>query len=113
MADAAAAASRITEIETFPLWLEIGDLEAIRAGTQTGVPKPSPRNDIGANMQRIAEALKARGIGREGSGLRWARSAPWPFAQLSVALPGAQLIEAATVFIDLRIPKSPASRRPL
>ncbi|MFC3059974.1 M24 family metallopeptidase [Paenirhodobacter populi] len=107
MADAAAAASRITEIETFPLWLEIGDLEAIRAGTQATIAKPSPRYDIGANMRRIAEALRARGLERGRIGLEMGAVSAATFAQLATALPAARLIEAAAVFTDLRIHKSP------
>lgn len=103
MEDAARADSRIRDIRTFPLWLEIGDLEAIRAGTQAALPKPSPRFDLGANLRLVAGALAERGLAQGRIGIERGAISVAAHDLLVQALPLARFAEAAGVFADLRM----------
>lgn len=106
MEDAARAASRIPEIETYPLWLEIGDLEAMRAGTQPQVEKPVPRFDLRANMRRLANALTVRGLAKGRIGLEMNLVSVQAFGFLREFLPDVTFVEAAGFFADLRMIKT-------
>lgn len=107
MADAAASASRIRDIRTFPLWLEIGDREAILAGTQPQVDKPTPRYDLAGNMRLLADALAERGLSGGRIGIERGLVSLTAFEALSAAAPEVRFAEAAAVFADLRSIKTP------
>ncbi len=105
--DAARASSVISDIRSYPLWIEIGDIADIRAGTAVRHAKPSPRFDIGRNMTMLAEAVVERGLGRGRIGIEMNLVSASAFAMLQAKLPGVTFVEGGTLFTDLRAIKSP------
>lgn len=104
--DAARANSAISDIRSFPLWIEIGDIEEIRAGTAASHPKPSPRFDLGCNMGVLADAITERGLARGRIGIEMNLVSAAAFALLQAKLPNVTFVECATLFTDLRAIKS-------
>lgn len=107
MADAAEADSTFADIRTFPIWIEIAHVEAIRDASQPQLAKPSPRFDLGANMRLIADALTEMGIAGGTIGIERGLVSIAAFDALKAALPNATFAEAAGVFTDLRAIKTP------
>ncbi|CAH1650427.1 M24 family metallopeptidase [Chelatococcus asaccharovorans] len=105
--DAARANSAIPDIRSFPLWLEIGDIADIRAGTAAREPKPSPRFDIARNMATLADAAAERGLASGRIGIEMNLVSAAAFAMLQAKLPNATFVECSNVFTDLRAIKSP------
>lgn len=104
--DSARANSVISDIRSYPLWIEIGDIEEIRAGTATRHSKPSPRFDISRNMGMLADAVIERGLHSGRIGIEMNLVSASAFAILQAKLPNVIFVEAATVFTDLRAIKS-------
>ncbi|MBN8291059.1 aminopeptidase P family protein [Rhodobacter sp. NTK016B] len=104
--DAAKVDNQLGAIQTYPIWIEIGDLQEIRAGTAGITSKPSPRFDLGANMRSLAQALAERGLDAGRIGIEMNAVSAQAFALLTEALPKARFSEAAGVFTDLRLYKT-------
>lgn len=105
--EAAHASSTISDIRSFPLWIEIGDIEEIRAGTAASHPKPSPRFDLARNMSTLADAVMAQGLGSGRIGIEMNLVSANAFALLQARLPDVTFVEAGSLFTDLRAIKSP------
>ena len=105
--DAARTNSAIADIRSFPLWLEIGDIADIRAGTAAREPKPSPRFDLARNMATLADAAAERGLANGRIGIEMNLVSAAAFAMLQAKLPNATFVECSSVFTDLRAIKSP------
>lgn len=105
--EAANAQISIADVRTFPLWLEIVDVDAIRSGSAKSIPKPSPRFNIAQNISILADEIIARGLqnGRVGIELNLVSAAA--FALLQQRLPTVEFVECGVLFTDLRAIKSP------
>jgi Xaa-Pro dipeptidase len=106
VADAAAQAADVADILSFPLWLEIGEIEAYRAGTLQRQPKPT-RYDVDSNIRLLAGALQERGLGRGRIGIELAAVSTVVHAMLRRHLPEIEWVDAADLFFELRLIKTP------
>ncbi|MDX5627161.1 MULTISPECIES: M24 family metallopeptidase [unclassified Brenneria] len=97
----------IADVRTYPLWLEIADIDEIRSGRASRQPKPSPRFDIARNMTTLAEAVNASGLGHGRIGIEMNLVSAAAFALLRARLPHATFVECGGLFTDLRAIKSP------
>jgi Xaa-Pro dipeptidase len=104
--DAARANSVISDIRSYPLWIEIGDIEEIRADSAIRHPKPSPRFDIARNMGTLADAVVERGLDSGRIGIEMNLVSANAFTLLQAKLPNATFVECASLFTDLRSIKS-------
>lgn len=104
-AEAGRAAATIDEIESFPLWLEIANVEDIRNGTAGRSDKPT-RYDPEANIQRLANAILARGWGRGTIAVEMALISAQVFDWLRKKLPDVTFVNGADLFFEARKIKS-------
>jgi Xaa-Pro dipeptidase len=104
--DAARANSSITDIRSYPLWIEIGDIADMRAGRSQRTTKPSPRFDLSRNMRSLADAVVEKGLGGGRIGIEMNLVSAAAFAMLQSFLPNAKFIECSSVFTDTRAIKS-------
>lgn len=106
VADAAAAASTFGDIVSFPLWLEIADIEDFRAGTAVRRPKPL-RYDVEGNVRLLAEELRRRNLAAGRIGIELNLVSAQVFGMLAAALPEVAWVGASDLFFELRRLKSP------
>jgi Xaa-Pro dipeptidase len=106
VADAARAAANVKDIVTFPLWLEIADIEAHRAGMAVRTEKPV-RYDVDGNIRLLARELAQRGLARARIGLELNLVSAQVFDMLRQHLPGVIWVAGADLFFELRALKSP------
>ena len=105
VADAAAGAADIADIVSFPLWLEIGELEAYRAGTLSRQPKPT-RFDVDGNIRLLAAELKKRELGCARIAIELGNVSSLVHAMLRHHLPEVEWVDGAGFFFELRVIKT-------
>lgn len=106
-AQAAKAAATIDVIDSFPLWLEIANIDDIRNGTAGRSEKPT-RYDPEVNIQKLANAILERGWGRGTIAIEMALISAQVFEWLRQKLPDVTFVNGADLFFEARKIKSAA-----
>ncbi|WP_321897034.1 Xaa-Pro peptidase family protein [Burkholderia cepacia] len=101
----AATPFRFGELVTFPMWMEIVDLEQLR--TQVPVRSGRPvRFDVEANIRRLADAIKARGLVRGRIGIELSVVSVSVFEMLRKHLPDVTWDNSLPVLFEMRAYKT-------
>ncbi|MBN9063229.1 MAG: M24 family metallopeptidase [Rhizobiales bacterium] len=107
VADAARDATQVDDIVTFPLWLEIADIEEIRAGRGERRAKPV-RYDVEGNIRLLARHLADRGLAKGGRiAIELNLVSAQVYRMLTTHCPDVEWIDAADLFFELRRLKTP------
>jgi Xaa-Pro aminopeptidase len=105
--EAARAVAEVDALESFPLWLEIANIDDIRANTAQRREKPV-RFDPEANIALLAKAIQERGLGGGCIAVELNLISAQVFGWLQAKLPDATFVNASDLFFEARKFKSPA-----
>lgn len=101
----AASPFRFGELATYPMWMEIVDLEQLRTEVPVRPERPV-RFDVEANIERLADAVKARGLERGRIGIELNVVSAMVFEMLRKHLPDVMWKNSAPVLFELRAYKT-------
>jgi Xaa-Pro dipeptidase len=98
--------SGFEDVRTFPLWIEIFDLQDLRGKRTRSVDKPV-QYDMEKNIALLAQILREKGLTRGRLGLELDYISQKAYALLRQQIPQAELVDSSGILFDIQAVKTP------